>query len=162
MFTTARLGCRPRQPGWYRNIAPALGWAANCASFTNPGHRRSARIAEEHSLFEFFARAALLADLFHLLLHKRLKVAPRLNALLLRAEIASRIKQVARQNRSQPGDSLRLSLTAERRQVLVRFEQRLLHDIRRIDASRQPRIEPAGHHSLEPAEVLLQQSISRG
>src|SRR6266581_1799773 len=83
---------------------------ANCASFTNPGHRRSARIAEEHSLFEFFARAALLADLFHLLLHKRLKVAPRLNALLLRAEIGILLGQTSQEVADTPGVSMRKDL----------------------------------------------------
>ena len=112
---------------------------ANCASFTNPGHRRSARIAEEHSLFEFFARAALLADLFHLLLHKRLKVAPRLNALLLRAEIGILLGQTSQEVANTPGVSMRKDLSGVGNvelQRMTQFAAFLISDSQVIHAGR--------------------------
>jgi len=58
------------------------------ASFTNPRDGCGFRVTEKHALLQFFARPGLFANLFHLLLHEILELAPSGDSLLLDAEIS--------------------------------------------------------------------------
>ena len=58
------------------------------ASFTNPRDGCGFRVTEKHALLQFFARPGLFANLFHLLLHEILELAPSRDFPLLSTEIS--------------------------------------------------------------------------
>ena len=62
--------------------------SADGATFANSRDRRGLRVTEKYSLFEFFARASVFADLFYLLLHENFELASCGDSLLLSAEIS--------------------------------------------------------------------------
>ena len=62
--------------------------SADRASLTNSRDGRGLGVTEKHALLQFFARPGLFANLFHLLLHEILELAPSRDFPLLSTEIS--------------------------------------------------------------------------
>ena len=90
------------------------------ASFTNPRDGRGPGIAEKHPLLQFFARPGLFANLFHLLLHEILELAPSRDFLLLSTEISVLLGKTSHEIANVRGIPVRKGQT---RVIHVEFEQ---------------------------------------
>lgn len=69
--------------------------STDSAPFTNARDWRGPRVTEKYSLFELFARSSLLADLFYLLLHETLDLAPSSDSLHLSSEVSILLRKTS-------------------------------------------------------------------
>src|SRR5262249_28531876 len=75
---------------------------------------------------------------------------------LATAELAQRVGQVPHQDFPQPAEELRVGLSAELAQGLMRLQQRLLHHVRRVESFPQPRIQLQRSQQVQILTMLIQ------
>src|SRR5262249_31740609 len=79
------------------------------------------------------------------------------------AEVAQGVGEVARQHLAQPGPQGLRALAPEGGEVLVRLQQRLLHDVRWVEFGLQARVEPGPRQQAKGiAEALEVVTVGRG